>query len=392
MTPNKVIFRMMLLALTSWFSETVAAGDPPSPGQTLYDTGSRQSFKGPKQYFTGDVQVDMLFPGNDTAHYSGAYVTFQPGARTAWHRHPAGQHMIVTDGTALTGTRDGKVIEFHEGETVWCPSGVDHWHGATPDAAMTHLVITGSRDGENVIWKEKVTDAEYHAGQQKKAKATAGIHALSARQQAIVSIAAFTASGDLESLKGAIRAGLDVGLNVNEIKEVQIHLYAYAGFPRALNGLATLMAVLDQRKAEGITDPVGKEPSPFPEGDSSLEIGKSVQTELSGRPVAGPLFEFAPGINQLLQRHLFGDLFARGILDRQDREIATLAALASLDGVDSQLKAHVRIASNVGLTATQLTDVAAVLGEAVGDTQGRRAEEAIRAVLPEQGDAPAKDL
>ena len=97
-------------------------------------------------------------------------------------------------------------------------------------------------------------------------------------------------------------------MSVNEIKEVQIHLYAYAGFPRALNGLATLMTVLDERKAEGINDPVGKEASPFPEQKSSLDVGKAVQTELAGRPVSGPLFDFAPGINRLLQRHLFGGL------------------------------------------------------------------------------------
>jgi quercetin dioxygenase-like cupin family protein len=126
-----------------------------------YLKGTQKSFKGPAEYFTGDVTVDMLFPPNDTARYSGAYVTFQPGARTNWHWHPAGQHMIVTDGVALTGTRDGKVIEFGEGETVWCPVGVDHWHGATPDAPMTHLVISGVKDGKAVVWKEKVTDEQY---------------------------------------------------------------------------------------------------------------------------------------------------------------------------------------------------------------------------------------
>ncbi|MBC16029.1 MAG: cupin [Desulfovibrio sp.] len=130
-------------------------------GQEVYRKGTQKSFTGPAEYFTGDVTVDMLFPANDIAHYSGAYVTFQPGARTNWHWHPAGQHMIVTDGVALTGTRDGKVIEFAEGETVWCPVGIDHWHGATPDAAMTHLVITGSKDGKAVVWKEKVTDEQY---------------------------------------------------------------------------------------------------------------------------------------------------------------------------------------------------------------------------------------
>jgi 4-carboxymuconolactone decarboxylase len=390
MKSKKPFLRTMLLALTGIFAESGSAAEAPPAGQTLYPAGSQKSFKGPEAYFTGDVQVDMLFPENDTAHYSGAYVTFQPGARTAWHLHPAGQHMIVTSGVALTGTRDGKVIEFKEGETVWCPANIDHWHGATPDAPMTHLVITGNRDGENVIWKEKVTDAEYHVAHHRKAKAAVSTHALSEKQQAIVPIAAFTANGDLDSLKVGIRSGLDAGMSVNEIKEVQIHLYAYAGFPRALNGLATLMAVLDERKAEGINDPMGKEASPFPEQKSNLDVGKAVQTELAGRPVSGPLFDFAPGINELLQRHLFGDLFARDILDYQCREIATVSALACLDGVDSQLKSHIAIASNVGITQTQLMEVGAVLCEVVGDTQGRRAEQAIREVLPEQGKSPQR--
>ncbi len=103
----------------------------------------------------------MVFPSNDTANYSGAYVTFQPGARTAWHLHPAGQHMIVTSGVGLTGTRDGRRVEIQTGDAVWCPPDIDHWHGATPDSPMTHLVITAIKDGENVIWKEKVTDEQY---------------------------------------------------------------------------------------------------------------------------------------------------------------------------------------------------------------------------------------
>lgn len=365
--------------------------------QTLYSAVSQRSFKGPDAYFTGKVQVDMLFPGNDTAHYSGAYVTFAPGARTAWHRHPAGQHMIVTKGTALTGTRDGKIIEFKTGETVWCPPNVDHWHGATADAPMTHLVITGSRDDENVIWKEKVSDAEYLAyqgkGKQKRAdshrkeKTMANIDALTEKQQAIAPIAAFTASGDLEQLKTAVEAGLNAGLSVNDIKEIQIHLYAYAGFPRALNGLATLMGVIDARKAKGIKDPIGKAASPLSSDKSNLELGKKVQTQLSGKPVTGPLFDFAPAINQLLQSHLFGDLFSRDILDYQSREIATVSALASMDGVDSQLKAHIRIASNVGLTKSQLTALANVLNETVGKQEGIRAEQALEAVLPQQGES-----
>lgn len=137
------------------------AGAEEARSQVHYSAESQKSFAGPADLFTGDVQVDIVFPSNEVAHYSGAYVTFAPGARTAWHLHPAGQHMVVTNGTALTGTRDGEVIKFHEGESVWCPPELDHWHAATPDAPMTHFVVTASKDGENVVWKEHVTDEHY---------------------------------------------------------------------------------------------------------------------------------------------------------------------------------------------------------------------------------------
>ena len=383
MKSPKSFFRTILLAMTSCSTGSSFAEEVKPTGQTFYPAGSQQTFKGPDAYFTGEVKVDILFPSTDTTHYSGAYVTFQPGARTAWHLHPAGQHMVVTSGVAVTGTRDGKVIAFKEGETVWCPSNVDHWHGETPDAPMTHLVITGSRDGENVVWKEKVSDSDYYAGQQRKAKVNAAAtHSLSGKQQAIVPIAAFTANGDLQALKTAIRSGLVAGLSINEIKEIQIHLYAYVGFPRALNGLATLMAICDERKADGISDPLGQEANVFPTDKHSLEVGKEVQTTLVGRPVTGPLFDFAPDINELLQRHLFGDLFARGVLDYQSREIATISALANLDGVESQLKSHIAIAANVGITSAQLEDIAAVLRADVGSKTGGRAEEVLREVIP----------
>ena len=378
----------LLALLSSTCTQAGVAADAPA-GQTLYPAGSQQSFKGPEAYFTGEVRVDLLFPGNETAHYSGAYVTFQPGARTAWHLHPAGQHMIVTSGVALTGTRDGNIIKFKEGETVWCPPNLDHWHGATPNAPMTHLVITGSLDDKNVIWKEKVSDAEYDGGKPPQTKAMPDVQALTPKQQGIIPIAAFTANGDQASLKTALQAGLEAGLTVNDIKEIQIHLYAYVGFPRALNGLATLMSVLEERKAKGITDAIGKAASTLPADKSSLELGKAVQTQLVGKPVSGPLFDFAPAINQLLQSHLFGDLFGRGILDYPDREIVTVSALASLDGVDSQLKAHMGIARNVGLTQPQLAALAAVLSDTVGEKEGRRAEQALQAVLPEQDERPA---
>ncbi len=170
MNVKNFISSTMLSLIVILTSTAVYAGEAEPAAQVLYPTATQESFEGPEKYFTGEVMVQMLFPKTKATPFSGAYVTFQPGARTAWHLHPAGQHMIVTNGTALTGTRDGKVIAFHEGETVWCPAGIDHWHGATPDAAMTHLVITGSKGDQNVIWKEKVNAEVYLAAVNKVSK------------------------------------------------------------------------------------------------------------------------------------------------------------------------------------------------------------------------------
>ena len=108
------------------------------------------------------LKVDMLFNKTTDLQASGASVTFQPGARTAWHLHPAGQTLIVTAGKGLTGYEGGKTVELNPGDVVQCPAGVRHWHGASPDSAMTHIAITGyDAAGQNVEWFEKVSDAEY---------------------------------------------------------------------------------------------------------------------------------------------------------------------------------------------------------------------------------------
>ncbi len=345
----------------------------------LYGSSSQQSFTGPEHLFDGHVEVQMAFPSRDNVPYSGAYVTFEPGARTAWHSHPAGQHMIVTKGTALTGTRDGQVIEFHEGEAVWCPDDIDHWHGATPDASMTHFVVTAEKDGQNAVWKEKVTDEQYHAALAATQHNHSHAHydAISERYQHLTLVAAFAASDDLGSLKVAINQALDHGTTINELKEALVHLYPYGGFPKSLNALGTLMSVVDTRKAEGKTDAVGDEPNELPE--DSLTLGTEVQTELVGQPVAGPLFDFAPVANTFLQKHLFGDVFARGILNNQDREMLTVAILASMSGTDPQLRSHINMAMNTGITKQELSVLADYLGHTTTRTVGQRIADAIEA-------------
>jgi quercetin dioxygenase-like cupin family protein len=126
-------------------------------------SGSQPATPGPAESFTGDVHVQPLFAAEDTAPYTGAFVTFQPGARSAWHTHPAGQRLIVTDGTGRTQQDGGPVEEIRAGDVVWCPPGVKHWHGAAPGSAMTHIALTGVRDGQAVEWLQKVTDAQYNA-------------------------------------------------------------------------------------------------------------------------------------------------------------------------------------------------------------------------------------
>lgn len=157
------ILALSLLAVSAVWAGPAAATDAAPQTQTISREGTRAAIKGAPEYFTGDVRVDPLFPANDTAHYSGAYVTFEPGARTNWHTHPAGQHIVVISGVGRTGVWGGPVVEFRAGDVAWCPIGVKHWHGAAPTTAMTHLVVTGSRNGKAVEWLEKVTAEQYNA-------------------------------------------------------------------------------------------------------------------------------------------------------------------------------------------------------------------------------------
>ena len=124
-------------------------------------SGSEPSAKGPAEYFTGSVRVDPLFRPQEPSRTSGAYVTFEPGARTAWHTHPLGQTLIITAGFGWVQREGGPVEEVRPGDVVWFPPGEKHWHGATSTTAMTHIAITETLEGRNVDWMEKVSDDRY---------------------------------------------------------------------------------------------------------------------------------------------------------------------------------------------------------------------------------------
>ncbi len=125
-------------------------------------TGSQASSKGPADWFTGTVRIDPLFQAPDPALVQGASVTFEPGARTAWHTHPLGQTLIVTAGCGLAQRWQGAIEEIHPGDVVWFAPGEKHWHGATPKTAMSHLAIQEKKDGKVVDWLEHVSDEQYN--------------------------------------------------------------------------------------------------------------------------------------------------------------------------------------------------------------------------------------
>jgi quercetin dioxygenase-like cupin family protein len=128
-------------------------------------SGTQPSGKGPAEFFTGSVRVDPLFEASEPARALGVSVTFEPGARSAWHTHPLGQTLIVTAGCGLVQSVGGPVVKIRPGDVVWCPPNEKHWHGATSKTGMTHIAILEKLDGKNVDWMEHVTDEEYAAGE-----------------------------------------------------------------------------------------------------------------------------------------------------------------------------------------------------------------------------------
>lgn len=146
------------------------ARDPSTPTPTRQDTmkitrnGDQPSTPGPEEWFTGDTRIDPLFQPEGEARAAGASVSFEPGARTAWHTHPLGQTLIVTSGVGLVQCEGGPIEEIRPGDVVWFPAGVKHWHGASPNKAMSHIAIQEALDGKVVEWMEKVSDEQYGGG------------------------------------------------------------------------------------------------------------------------------------------------------------------------------------------------------------------------------------
>lgn len=211
---------------------------------------------------------------------------------------------------------------------------------------------------------------------------------LSIRQQHIVTIASYAGRGDLIHLKTALGEGLDTGLTVNEIKEILVHSYAYCGFPRSLRGLQTFIAVLDERKAKGINDEIGREASPITDQRSKYERGRDILAEISGVPADAPkagYAEFAPIIEQFLKEHLFADIFERDVLTYDEREITTVAILAAMGGVEPMARSHMGICLNLGITPDQLRHLLTIIEKNIGHKEAHAIHIELDGLLQSKG-------
>jgi 4-carboxymuconolactone decarboxylase len=286
---------MKLLAATlasiSLLAPAFAQTNPGADSQTVTITrsGSQPSSRAPAEHFTGSVRVDPLFQANDPARASGAYVTFEPGARTAWHTHPLGQRLIVTAGFGRVQRWRGPIEEIRPGDVVWIPPGEKHWHGAAPDTAMTHIAITEHLDGKTVDWLEKVSDAEYanlpavHAGASPSAAAAPSVRGfnaqpppaqqmfgdvdpklaeltddvlfgdvwerpgLSKRDRSLVTVSALIAMYRPEHLRAHLARARDNGLTQDELIETITHLAFYAGWPNAVTAISVAKEVFQKK-------------------------------------------------------------------------------------------------------------------------------------------------
>lgn len=342
-----------------------------------YPLGDKLS---PNPNFTGEVWLAPLTEKKEL-NVPMANVTFEPGCRNSWHSHKAGQLLIATAGIGYYQEKGEPARRLFPGDIVEIAPDVVHWHGAAPDSWFAHIAVTANPQANVAVWLEPVSDEEYRkATTEAESRYAEANEVLTAREQAIVAVASYTGKGDLEHLKSALTQALEAGMTINEIKEVLIHAYAYCGFPRSLRAIQTFMQVVDERKADGINDPVGREASAIKDNRSRYERGRDVLAEISGTPADTPKVGyavFAPTIERFLKEHLFADLFGRDLLTWRERELATVSILAGVGGVEPMAYGHMSICLHLGITVGQLSALLNIVETNLGKTYS----ESLRGVL-----------
>jgi 4-carboxymuconolactone decarboxylase len=362
----------------------LAAALPPAmaqdkKSQTVTRAGAQPSTKGPAEYFTGNVRVEPLFAANESAPYSGAIVTFEPGARSNWHTHPSGQRLIVTQGVGRTQEWGGPIVEVRAGDHVWCPPGVKHWHGASPTTAMTHLALTGTRDGKNVEWMEKVTDEQYgkaalgswEAQAQGTRSVTPALEkytqerllgevwkrpGLSPRERSIVTLAALVARNHTDEMPYYLNVALDNGVKPAEISELITHLAFYSGRGNAMSAVAVTKDVFAKRAIR--SDQLAQVSPKLLPPNEKWEANRA-------KRVGEQFGNVSPGVVQYTTEVLFLDLWLRPDLAPRDRSLVTISSLIAL-GQGAQLSSHLDLGMDNGLTQAQASEVLTHLAFYVG--------------------------
>ncbi|CAM4345591.1 hypothetical protein F901_02050 [Acinetobacter dispersus] len=350
-------------------------------GQQITKAEQHSIQSAPTSNFSGKANFSRYPVMPSQGDVAPAIVNFDAGTITNWHTHPHGQYLIVTEGEGRTQEWGKPIQTIHKGYTIWCPPNVKHWHGASEHSAMSHIAMTPvATDGKNVTWLEKVDLPTQSKPLQTSIKAETV--QLSTKQLSLIPIAAFTATGDLEKLKSALTKGLENGLTVNEIKQVFVHQYAYAGFPRALNGTLTFKSLLEKRQKQGIKDIQGALPSTLPSGTDYYQLGIEKLADLNKTSIeesSKPLVEnFSPTMDYALKAHLFGYLFSQDNLSALEREIVVVSTLSAMGDVNAQLRSHLRITRNLGGDATQMQKIISNLQQAVGRGLANNAQDVLQ--------------
>lgn len=345
--------------------------------QQITKVNQQVSQQAPANNFSGQANFSRFPVMPSQGNVAPAIVNFAAGTITNWHIHPQGQYLIVTEGEGRTQEWGKPIQTIHKGDTIWCPPGVKHWHGASEHSPMSHIAISPvATDGKSATWLERVNlPIQPQASVQSKANSPV---VLSQRQLSLIPIAAFNATGNLEQLKTALIQALESGLTVNEIKELFAHQYAYAGFPRALNGMLTFKSLLEEREKQGIKDIQGAMPSNLPSNTDYYQLGIERLAYLNKTSIEAntkPLFDnFSPTMDYALKAHLFGYLFSRDNLSPLERELAVVSTLSAFGDVNAQLRSHLRITRNLGVDQTQMQKIISTLRQAIGDDLAKNAQ------------------
>jgi 4-carboxymuconolactone decarboxylase len=382
---------------TAMFTTMALLASTSTEAQTMVITraGSRPVRPAPAEHFTGAVRVEMLFEALDPSHASGGSVTFEPGARTAWHSHPRGQILIVTAGTGRVQRWDDPIEEIRSGDVVRIPAGQKHWHGASPHASMTHIAITEQRDGTTVQWMEQVSDEQYNASpqpqpamqqgttrpsgelQQRIAPGLAALTdevlfgdvwrrpELSPRDRSLVTISVLIATGKPAQLAGHLGRALDNGLQPREASGLLAHLAIYSGWPNAVSALDVYEQVYTARNVD--VTPLREAAPRLPASALDTSRRQAVNDELAAT---------APKFVQLTSDVVFDDLWRRSDLTPRDRSLVTIAALAAM-GDHDQLDFYLRRGLESGLSRAQITEALTHLGFYAGWAKATKAMTAV---------------